>query len=69
MSERVAFNNHPNIPSSFRMLCIGSSGSGKTTLLFRMLLEPEFLDYDNLIIFTSTPQQQEYQLLYHGYLK
>ena len=32
-----------------------------------MLLEPGFIDFQNMIIFTSTPQQQEYQLLYHGF--
>jgi hypothetical protein len=32
-----------------------------------MLLEPGFIDYNNLIIFTTTPQQQEYQLIKHGF--
>ena len=32
-----------------------------------MLLEPGFIDYNDLIIFTMTPQQQEYQLLKHGF--
>ena len=30
-----------------------------------MLLLPDFLDYDNLNIFSKTSQQPEYQLLYH----
>ena len=33
-----------------------------------MLLEPNFIDYNNLLTFTTTPEQQEYQLLYHGFL-
>jgi len=49
------------------MLIIGSSGSGKTTLLFRALIKPEYIDYNNIIIFTTTPKQQEYQLLYQGF--
>jgi hypothetical protein len=49
------------------MLIIGSSGSGKTSLLLRLLLENNFLDYETLTIFTSTPNQQEYQFLYHGF--
>ena len=32
-----------------------------------MLLDPGFMDYDNVIIFTPTKSQQEYQLLFHGY--
>jgi hypothetical protein len=67
IEDRMFFNNHPNLSSSFRMLIIGSSGSGKTSLLTTLLLEPGFIDYDCLYIFTSTKSQQEYQLLYHGY--
>jgi len=67
LEKRTTFNHHENLPNSFRMLIIGSSGSGKTTLLFQMLIESDFIDYNNLIIFTSTPKQQEYQLLYHGF--
>ncbi|MCY7362004.1 MAG: hypothetical protein LH629_08065 [Ignavibacteria bacterium] len=67
LEERTVFNNHSNLPSSFRMLMIGSSGGGKTTLLLQMILEPGFFDYNNIIIFTTTPNQQEYQLLKHGF--
>jgi hypothetical protein len=67
LEPRMTFEHHPNLPPSFRMLIIGSSGSGKTCLLLRMLLEPGFLDYDDLIIYTPTKSQQEYQLLYHGF--
>ena len=48
------------------MLIIGASGCGKIQLLFKMLLTPNFLDYDNLIIFSKTVYQEEYQILYHG---
>src|SRR5271169_1520861 len=67
LESRTAFNHHENLPNSFRMLIIGSSGSGKTTVLFRALIKPDYIDYNNLIIFTTTPKQQEYQLLYHGF--
>ena len=61
------FNNNENIPSSFRMLIIGQSNCGKTNLLFRLLLTPDFLDYNNLIIFSTTIHQDEYQLIYHAF--
>jgi hypothetical protein len=67
LEPRITFNHHPNLPSSFRALLIGASGCGKTCLLLQMLLEPGFIDYNNLIIFTTTPQQQEYQLIKHGF--
>ena len=33
-----------------------------------MLLEPDFFDYNNLIIFTRSANQPEYQLLLHGFM-
>ena len=67
LEDRMTFDHHPNLPNSFRMLIIGSSGAGKTALLLQMLLEPGFIDFENIIIFTTTPNQQEFQLLYHGF--
>src|SRR5947208_12209736 len=65
--QKTEFYHHKNLPQSFRMLIIGSSGSGKSSLLFQMLLEPNFIDYTNLIIYTPTKNQPEYQLLEHGF--
>src|SRR5277367_892857 len=67
LEPQMIFNHNENLPNSFRMLIIRSSGSGKTTVLFRALIKPDYIDYNNLIIFTTTPKQQEYQLLYHGF--
>ena len=67
LEDRMTFNNHPNLPSSFRLLLIGASGAGKSALLLQCLIEPDFIDYNNLIIFTPTLAQQEYQLLKHGF--
>ncbi len=53
LENRTQWNHHPNIPGSFRMLIVGASRSGKTALLLSMLIEPDFLDYNNLIIFTT----------------
>lgn len=67
IEKRTQWNHHPNIPGSFRMLIVGASRSGKTALLLSMLIEPDFLDYNNLIIFTTSDKQQEFQFLLHGF--
>ena len=63
----IKFNNHKNLPNSLRCLIVCSSRSGKTCLLLKMLLTPNFLDYDNLIIFTKSSFQPEYELLSQGF--
>ena len=67
--ELLMFPIIEKIPSSFKMLIIGTSGCGKTQLLFKMLLTPNFLDYDNLIIFSKTVYQEEYQIFLSRYQK
>jgi len=61
------FNNSLLLPDSIRGLLIGASNSGKTYLLFQMLLEDGFLDYNNLLIFSKSLQQKEYQMLIQGF--
>ena len=63
----IRFNHNPIIPDSFRMLIVGPSNCGKTVLLLKMLLTPEYLDYENLIIFSKTIDQPEFQLLMNGF--
>src|SRR5271156_1347049 len=65
--NKLKFNHNVLIPSSFRMLIIGSSGSGKSFWLFNMLLEPGFLDYNRLFIFSPSIHQSEYEVLLHGF--
>ena len=48
-------------------LLVGGTGSGKTYLLFQMLTTPNILDYERLIILTTTPDQVYFQFLKHGY--
>ena len=50
-------------PNPLLMCLVGSSGSGKTHLLFEMLTTPGLLDYNNLLIYTTTPDQPYYQFL------
>ena len=64
---KLKFNHNPLIPSSFRMLIVEPSGCGKTYRLFCMLLQPGFLDYNRLFIFSPSIHQPEYQELLHGF--
>ena len=51
------------LPRSIRGLLIGKSGGGKTTLLTFLLLNPNTLDYDNIIVRGKSLQQPEYKVL------
>ena len=66
-NNNSTFNNSLLLPDSIRGLLIGASNSGKTYLLFQMLLEDGFLDYNNLLIFSKSLQQKEYQMLIQGF--
>ena len=49
------------------MVLCGPTNCGKTYLLFKMLTTPGILDYQNLYIYTTTPEQNYYQFLKHGF--
>ncbi|CAP21163.2 Protein CBG24594 [Caenorhabditis briggsae] len=63
--------NNPLLPSSIRACIIGKSGCGKTNLLMNLLLDKfegdDYLDYDNLYIFSTTLFQPCYQALINGF--
>ena len=54
------------LPKSIRGLLIGRSGQGKTTLLNFLLLHPETLDYDNIIVRGRSLHQPEYKVIRAG---
>ncbi len=56
-------NNNPLLPNSIRGLIIGKSGCGKTTLLLNLLLQPGWLDYNNLNVFGKSLFQPEYKII------
>lgn len=62
-------NNNELLPDNLRGLIIGKSNCGKTTLLFNLLLKPDWLDYNNLLIFGKSLHQTEYQILNYGFDK
>lgn len=58
-----ARSNHKLLPKSVRGLIVGKSGCGKTTLLLNLLLNPGWLDYNKLYIFSKSLFQPEYKVL------
>jgi hypothetical protein len=67
VNKKNKFNHSPKLSSNIMGVICGRTGAGKTYLLFKMLTTPGILDYDNLIILTSTPEQTYFQLLKHGF--
>ena len=59
--------NSPLLPTNIRGLIVGKSNCGKTTLLLNLLLQPEWLDYNHLLIFGNSLHQQEYKILKKGF--
>src|SRR5579863_5072413 len=66
-TNKNKFNNSKYFPDSVRALLIGASNSGKSTLLFKLLLVNDMIDYNNLIILSTSLNQKEYQLIIHGF--
>lgn len=67
MERKIKFNHSDKLNNNLLALICGESECGKTYLLFKMLTTPGILDYNNLIILTSTPEQPYYQLLKYGF--
>lgn len=55
--------NHKIFKGAFSMIIVGKHNCGKTNIIFQMLLEPGFLDYESLYIFSPSIYQPKYQLL------
>ena len=46
--------NHPSLPQYITSLIIGKSGCDKSTLRTKFLLRPDWLDYNNINIFSKS---------------
>ena len=58
-------NNNELLLNSIRDCIIGKSGCSKTNLLMNLLLQ-DYLDYNNLYIFSKSLHQPLYQMLIRG---
>ena len=65
--KKLKLKHHHNLSNKVMAVLCGRTGSGKTYLMMNILTEPNFLDYNNLIIYTSTQEQPIYQFLKHGF--
>ena len=60
-------NHSPLLPDDVRAIIVGKSGAGKSVLLAYLLLEPEMLDYDNLIVCGPSLHQPLYKIMNRGF--
>ena len=57
----------PLLPRDIRAIIVGKSGAGKSVFLTYLLLEPEMLDYDNLIVCGPSLHQPLYHIMNKGF--
>jgi hypothetical protein len=55
-------------PNTFRCLIIGESNSGKTCLLLKFLLEPLWIDYNNVLLIGNSLYQLKYRIISEAFL-
>ena len=62
-ASRVNRNHHFLFPRNIRAIVCGKSGVGKTCLVTYLLLKPDTLDYNKLIICGKSLHQPEYKIM------
>ena len=60
-------NNSFLLPRDVRAIIVGKSGFGKTTLLSYLLLEPDMMDYEKLLVCGKSLHQPEYRVMELGF--
>ena len=51
-------NHHINLPRNIRAIIVGAAESGKTVLMLKMILQPNFLDFENLYLNVKSAKEQ-----------
>ena len=51
------------LPDSIRGIMVGPSGSGKTNVMFNLITHINGLKFENIYLYTKTPNQEKYVLL------
>ena len=69
IDESTKKNHWFLLPRDIRGIIVGKSGSGKTTLLNYLLLEPDILDYNRLIVCGNSLHQPEYKIMNAAFTK
>ena len=62
-------NHSFQLPRDIRAIIVGKSGSGKTTLLCHLLMAPDVLDYNNLMVCGKSLHQPSYKIMQLGFDK
>ena len=64
---KIKRGNNLLLPSNVRGLIVGRSNCGKTVLLLNLLLNDDWLDYNNLLVFGNSLHQKEYKVVKQGF--
>ena len=65
----ITKNHSIFLPRDVRAIIVGKSGSGKTTLLNSLLLKPDVMDYDKLMVCGKSLHQPGYRIMQLGFGK
>ena len=69
LKDSITKNHSSILPRNVRAIIVGKSGCGKTTFLTSLLLEPDLMDYNKLMVCGRSLHQPEYELMRKGFDK
>ena len=55
------------LPSNVRLIIVGKSGCGKTTVMTHLLMAPDVMDYNKLLVCGRSLHQPEYKIMQQGF--